>query len=51
MKRKNIAKTEENELLPDYDLSKMRLLKRGPGHANRSKAKVEQMVRVTFDFK
>lgn len=51
MKRKNIAKTEENELLPDYDLSKMRLLKRGPGHAKRSKAKVEQMVRVTFDFK
>jgi hypothetical protein len=49
MKRKNIAKTEADELLPDYDLSKMRLLKRGPGHAKRSKAKVEQMVRVTLD--
>ena len=49
MKKKNIAKTEDDDLLPDYDLSKMRLLKRGPGYANRPKAKAEQLVRVTLD--
>ena len=37
MKRKNSVKVIEDDLLPDYDLSKMRLVKRGAGYAQRTK--------------
>ena len=49
MKRKNIAKADEDELLPDYDLSKLRLVKRGPGYSKQLDADVKQLVRVTLD--
>lgn len=49
MKRKNSVKVIEDDLLPDYDLSKMRLVKRGSGYAKRTNAKVEQVVQVTID--
>ena len=49
MKRKNSVKVIEGDLLPDYDLSKMRLLKRGPGYAKRAKTNGEPLVRVTLD--
>ena len=49
MKRKNSVKVIEDDLLPDYDLSKMRLVKRGPGYAKRADAKVAQVVQVTID--
>ena len=49
MKPKNSVKVDEDDLLPDYDLSKMRLVKRGPGYDKRAQAAVEQVVRVTID--
>lgn len=49
MKRKNTAKVDDDDLLPDYDLSKLRLVKRGPGYAKRQNVNDEQVVRVTLD--
>ena len=49
MRGQNTAKVDDDDLLPDYDLSKLRLVKRGPGYAKRRNMGVEQMVRVTLD--
>ena len=49
MKRKNSVEVIEDDLLPDYDLRKMRLVKRGPGYAKHDQTKTEQGVRVTID--
>jgi hypothetical protein len=49
MKKKNTVKVDEDDLLPDYDLNKLRLVKRGPGYIKRRNAGIEQMVRVTLD--
>lgn len=47
MKKKNTAKpVEADEMLPEYDLRQMRIIKRGPGHARKDVAK---LVRVTLD--
>lgn len=43
MNRKNF--TEDDDMLPEYDLRRMRVVKRGPGH-EQSTAK---LVRVTLD--
>ena len=48
MKRKNSVHITEDDLLPDYDLSKMRLFKRGPGYAKRANDKVAQVARATI---
>lgn len=37
---------EDDEMLPEYDLRQMRIVKRGPGHTNPEAAK---LVRVTLD--
>ncbi|MEK7830662.1 MAG: hypothetical protein AAB401_06215 [Acidobacteriota bacterium] len=37
---------EDDDMLPEYDLRKMRIVKRGPGHTNPEAAK---LVRVTLD--
>lgn len=44
MKKKNFD--EEDDMLPEYDLRKMRVVKRGPGHEQNPAAK---LVRVTLD--
>jgi hypothetical protein len=47
MKKRNTVKADENEdMLPEYDLRQMRIVKRGPGH-NRDNP--ERLVRVTLD--
>lgn len=44
MNAKNIA--EDFEMAPEYDLSKMRIIKRGPGHAAKD---ATRLLRVTID--
>ncbi|MGH9845276.1 MAG: hypothetical protein ACREEM_41715 [Blastocatellia bacterium] len=47
MKKKNTAKLNEpDDMLPEYDLRKMRIVKLGPGHTRKESAK---LVRVTLD--
>jgi hypothetical protein len=47
MKKRNTVKADENEdMLPEYDLRKMRIVKRGPGHKHNHP---ERLVRVTLD--
>lgn len=47
MKKKNSNHSdEEDDMLPEYDLRQMRIVKRGPGHTNPEAAK---LVRVTLD--
>lgn len=47
MKKKNSDHfDEEDDMLAEYDLRKMRIVKRGPGHSNPEAAK---LVRVTLD--
>ena len=51
MKRKNTAKfTEDDDMLPEYDLRQMRIVKRGPGHElRRQKVEPPQLVTVVLD--
>lgn len=47
MKKKNTVKVDEDDdMLPEYDLRRMRIVKRGPGHKHNSP---ERIVRVTLD--
>ncbi len=47
MSKKNTVKLDGPEdMLPEYDLEKMRIIKRGPGHAQKNAAR---LVRVTID--
>lgn len=47
MKKKNTAQSNEaDEMLPEYDLRQMRIVKRGPGHRQDQAARI---VRVTLD--
>jgi len=43
MSKKNFD--ENDDMLPEYDLSQMRIVKRGPGHENKD----AKLVRVTID--
>lgn len=47
MKKKSSSHIDEDDdMLPEYDLREMRIVKRGPGHTNPEAAK---LVRVTLD--
>lgn len=46
MTKKSSERFEEDDMLPEYDLRQMRIVKRGPGHTNPEAAK---LVRVTLD--
>lgn len=47
MKKKSSTHFDEkDDMAPEYDLRKMRIVKRGPGHTNPEAAK---LVRVTLD--
>jgi hypothetical protein len=42
--------TEDDDMLPEYDLRQMRIVKRGPGHELRQqKAELAQLVTVALD--
>lgn len=47
MKKKSTARSnEDDEMLPEYDLRQMRIVKRGPGHRQDQSIR---LVRVTLD--
>lgn len=47
MKKNDTSEPDDNfEMLPEYGLRKMRIVRRGPGHKQKHAAK---MVRVTLD--
>jgi hypothetical protein len=47
MNKKSSVRFEgDDDMLPEYDLRQMRIVKRGPGHTNPEAAK---LVRVTLD--
>ena len=51
MKKKNTAKfTGDDDMLPEYDLRQMRIVKRGPGHeSRRQNIEPTQLVTVALD--
>ena len=48
--KKGHKKNDEDDLLPEYDLSKLRVVKMGPGRLKKGRKKVN-VTRVTLDPK